>query len=167
MSEEITIREATHADVPRIQSVARETWTHTYEGIIPPGVQDQALATWYSSDSLVGQISGQGNLLSVAEVDGVCIGFAQFFRRSEDVAELARIYILPAHQGKGIGARLLERGSSWLKAAGVRRLTVEVEELNPIARRFYEHQGFQEVERRQEVMFGHQLSTVSYERPVQ
>ena len=45
------------------------------------------------------------------------------------------------HHGRTIGTQLLEEGLVWLRRAGISRLTVEVEEENPIGRRFYEAQG--------------------------
>jgi GNAT superfamily N-acetyltransferase len=167
MIAKVTIREATDDDVISIQRIARETWAFTYEGIIPPDVQERALESWYSTTSISSQIPHAGNLLLLAEAERASVGFAQFFRRSGDVAELARIYVLPNHQGTGIGSSLLESGLKWLRVLGVRRLTVDVEELNPIGRGFYAHRGFKELGVQREDLFGHERSTVSCELVVE
>jgi GNAT superfamily N-acetyltransferase len=166
VSADVLGRAAVKADLAAIQRIARQTWASTYAGVIPTDVQQQALAVWYSTDSLCYQLSDGNNMLLVAELEGIAIGFAQFFLRPERSAKLARIYVLPNQQGKGIGSQLLETGLEWLRGAGVRRLTVDVEELNPSGRRFYEHRGFQEIGTRQDDLFGLKLSTVSYELAV-
>jgi ribosomal protein S18 acetylase RimI-like enzyme len=163
MIAEATIREATAADVGAIQQIAHETWSSTYEGIIPRDVQQRALASWYATASLANQIELAGSLLLLAETKETAVGFAQFTVRPGELGELARIYVLPSYQGTGIGSRLLERGLTWLRALGVRRLIVEVEELNPIGRGFYDHHGFTELRVHKEDLFGHELSTVTCE----
>lgn len=65
-----------------------------------------------------------------------------------DEAELLTIVIDPAHQGRGIGARLLQTLCDTLKSKGVARLFLEVAEDNPAARALYAKLGFSEDGRR-------------------
>ena len=166
MHETVGIRRASEADIPAIQRVARATWAFTYTGILPLEVQENAISAWYSGPALARQIAATNGLFLVAEADDACLAFAQFVRRPGDSAELARIYVLPMHHGRTIGTQLLEEGLVWLRRAGISRLTVEVEEENPIGRRFYERKGFVEVGRSTQHVFDHDLSSISYERAV-
>jgi ribosomal protein S18 acetylase RimI-like enzyme len=166
MTATVVIREATEADIPAIQRVARETWAFTYEGVIPPEIQELALSSWYSCSALSRQIHAKTNLFIVAETGATCLAFAEFVVQAGDAAELVRIYVLPARHGHSIGTQLLEEGLSWLRRAGIPRLTVDVEEQNPIGRLFYERKGFAEVSKSMQKLFGHELCTVSYERVV-
>lgn len=161
----LAIREATEGDIPSIQDVAREAWRFAYERIIPPHIQDRALASWYSDESLARQIPAETNLLLVAEAHDL-VGFAQFVKLPDGRGQLARIYVRPAHHRKGAGSALLEEGLRWLERIGVRRLSVDVEELNPIGRAFYDRTGFEETARSEQDLFGHGLSIVTYERDV-
>lgn len=163
----VAIREATEADIEAIQQIARETWSFTYRGVIPPHIQDQAMNNWYESASLAAQIPASTNLLLIAQSSADrSIGFAQFVQHSADLGELTRIYVLPAHHGEGVGFRLFQEGLVWLHDLGVQTLMVEVEELNPIGRRFYERNGFKEIGKTTQDIFGHPLSTVRYQRGV-
>ena len=94
------------------------------------------------------------------------LGFAQFVRRSDESAELTRIYVLPAQHNRGLGSRLLEAGLHRLKTMGGRLLTVAVERENAVGRRFYQRQGFAEVGERRVELHGHSLALVEFHRPI-
>lgn len=167
MDDGVEIREATEADLGAIQQIARETWSFTYDGVIPPDIQDQAMNSWYESASLAAQIPASSNLLLLADSPPKrSIGFAQFVQHSAELGELTRIYVLPAHHGQGVGFRLFQEGLAWLHDLGVQTLLVDVEELNPLGRRFYERNGFKEIGKTTQDIFGHSLSTVRYQRGV-
>ncbi|KSW14014.1 GNAT family N-acetyltransferase [Cellulomonas sp. B6] len=70
--------------------------------------------------------------LVVAEVDGTPAGFA-----GTSDGELAMLFVDPAHQGRGVGGRLL---AHVVHEQGVTR--VDVNEQNVAARAFYERHGF-------------------------
>ncbi len=137
-----TVRFASAADVAAIQSVARQTWARTYAGLIPEQVQSRLLGSWYSGISLERAIASENSWFIVSELNSEIVGFAQFVLRSDGLGELTRIYVLPKHQGKGIGMQLLKSGVQALKERGVRDLRVVVERDNQIGRRFYESRGF-------------------------
>ena len=162
------VREAQVSDIAVIQGIARETWAETYEGVIPPEVQELALASWYATDSIKSQLNAnRGTFLVAEDPAGACIGFAQFVRHPDGLGELTRIYVLPSRHGEGFGFHLLQAGLSWLRGQGVRTLVVAVEEQNPSGRRFYERNGFTEHRTQTDEMFGHELATVVYRRAVE
>lgn len=62
-----------------------------------------------------------------------------------DEAHLLNVGIARAHQGQGHGARLLERIIGDARAAGARRLLLEVRPSNRQAVDFYRHFGFHQI----------------------
>jgi len=54
---------------------------------------------------------------------------------------VADIFVVPAHQGRGLGRSLLMRAAAWARAAGERQIGLTVSEGNP-ARRLYASAGF-------------------------
>jgi hypothetical protein len=90
-------------DLSKVERVARTTWPVAYAGIIPDAVQRRLLDRWHSPESLRSTLAAQGSSFFVAESRGDVIGFAQFVRRSAELVELTRIYVLPDRQRSGIG----------------------------------------------------------------
>ncbi len=66
----------------------------------------------------------------------------RFKREVDIIAELEHPYVLPAFQGQGIGARLLDLA----KRLSPRRLRLRTFQANRPARDFYEARGFLAVE---------------------
>jgi RimJ/RimL family protein N-acetyltransferase len=58
------------------------------------------------------------------------------------VVMLRSLAVLPAHQGRGIGQRLLDAAVAETRARGARRLRLRVLGPNAAARRLYEACGF-------------------------
>ncbi|GGB45992.1 hypothetical protein GCM10011409_24420 [Lentibacillus populi] len=104
------IRSMQKEDIPYVQHVAKTSWNSTYEGIIPRKVQENFLQAAYNDDRM--EMRLQRSFLYVAKVDGKIAGFVKFSPVNEEgKAELGAIYLLPAHQGNGIGSALLKRGN--------------------------------------------------------
>ncbi len=150
------LRTARSEEVGAIQAVARESWEATYSVIILPEIQASFIAEVYSPQSLNHSISreGQDHWFRVAEeisVNPAIIGFAEVHLRPAIApdAELARIYVRPGYQKKGVGKALLEALIEELRALrpGLRpprlRLSVAAENHQAIA--FNEQRGFQYV----------------------
>ncbi len=146
----IEIREAIIDEIRGIQSVARKTWDHTYRETIPEGVRREFVSQAYSADSLARRIGS--NVFLVAASDERVLGFADFRRHSETAVELAAIYVLPAMQGRGIGARLLEAGI--VRLAPDTKVVLRVEQDNVQAQLFYEAHGFSRVAEHTEELYG-------------
>lgn len=135
-------RPATQMDLEQIRYVAKQTWSLTYNGIIPEKIQEKLLDTWYSLDQLKRVLEQENTRLYVFEARSEIVGFAQFVIRRDGLGQLARIYVLPAYQGMGVGKAILYKGLMFLKERGVRELRVVVERKNTIGKRFYEGVGF-------------------------
>jgi ribosomal protein S18 acetylase RimI-like enzyme len=139
---EYYVRPATSADVPAIGRVARETWRITYAQSIAPHNQQRVLERSYTDAALVAALQMAQSWFFVAVSGEEVLGFAQFLRRGDGHGELVRIYVLPAHQRRGIGRALLQAGVHAMARAGIHRCYVSVEVDNAPAIAFYQHFGF-------------------------
>jgi len=152
-----SVHRMTHGDIKQVQSVAKNSWNSTYEGIIPQEIQDSFLKTAYSDEMMLRRY--QNSIVLVAKYDEKVIGFANFTKvNSDGISELAAIYLLAPYQGKGIGSSLLQEGISIL--AGVKEIFINVEKDNIVGRNFYEAKGFTTVNELDENFNGHILKTV-------
>lgn len=115
------IRSAHAHESSRIAEIHAQTAIAAYAHIFPdqPFPRAETETRWR-------EFAGQ---ILVAVDDEIIVGFVAF-----DARELHALYVLPSHQGGGVGARLLE------KAGEVKLLWVLRE--NHDARRFYEAQGW-------------------------
>jgi ribosomal protein S18 acetylase RimI-like enzyme len=66
---------------------------------------------------------------------------------------LQAIAILPEYRGKGLARQLLGKAESVAKDAGANRIALQVEEVNEVAFRTYQSNGYVEVDRRPYVHF--------------
>ncbi|WP_370044533.1 N-acetyltransferase family protein [Lysinibacillus sp. RC79] len=139
-----------------VQEIAKKSWHHTYEGIIPHEIQNRFLQVAYSRDRLLDRI--ENSLFLVAILDESIVGFANFSNVVDGEAELYSIYLLPETQGKGIGTALLQEGIKMLP--DLTSLLVCVEKENTIGMNFYQAKGFKKIEEFDELFDGHLLKTV-------
>ncbi|WP_100372243.1 GNAT family N-acetyltransferase [Bacillus sp. FJAT-45037] len=154
MVNEMVIRRAELKDIPEIQKVAKVTWNHTYEGLIPRLIQDKFINSAYSDENMPLRV--EKTLLFVAVLNGKVVGFSNFFLRDSQ-AELGAIYIYPQEHSKGIGTKLLDAGINELD--NVSNIFVEVEVGNKVGEDFYEAKGFDLVEEYEDEIYGHKLMT--------
>jgi len=66
---------------------------------------------------------------------------------------LQAIAILPQHRGKGLARQLLGKAESVAKDSGTNRIALQVEEVNEVAFKTYQRNGYIEVDRRPYVYF--------------
>lgn len=152
----VEVRDAGVDDAREIKSVARTTWDHTYRDTIPEDVRAAFVDQAYSADSLRRRIESKVFLVA-AEGEEV-LGFADFRPLSDTEAGLAAIYVLPAMQGRGIGARLLEAGIGAFPSRT--RFVLRVEQDNALAQRFYEAHGFRRTGVHTDAFYGHEVHEV-------
>lgn len=148
-TEPITIVLAQPEDVPALQATAAASWWATYGAYLAASFIEDFLARAYSQPSLLGQIADPTRYFLVARDAGRVIGFGQVGptlprRDAAPVApaDLYRLYLLPAYQRRGIGARLLAELEAWLRDHGYPYYGAYVHERNAPAQHFYTAQGF-------------------------
>ncbi len=156
----VRVRRAVEDDLDAILSVGHRTWPATYEPIAGADYVAMGLAKWWSAESTLPAI--QAGRMTVAEVDGEVVGVASAGPHEGHLV-LWKLYVLPEHQGEGIGARLLEA-----VVEAVRGIYPEIRlgyiDGNEQARAFYTHKGFVEVDR--EPGSGGLPDTIWMSRPV-
>jgi ribosomal protein S18 acetylase RimI-like enzyme len=83
----------------------------------------------------------------VADADGRVIGYVMLHQSSplashSHVLEINGLAVDPAHQGHGVGRRLVQEAKGEAKRRGARKLSLRVLSQNVAARRLYESSGF-------------------------
>jgi ribosomal protein S18 acetylase RimI-like enzyme len=141
------IRPADLNDASALAEVRVRTWQQAYQAQIPDTVLD-ALSVDRRAGQWRARLSEQAAEMSVSvavknvAVVGFCwVGRSRDEDASDSTGELFTIYVLPQHQGLGIGQSLMAQGVESLKVAGFQDALLWVLESNTSARRFYERQG--------------------------
>ncbi len=139
----LAIRTATLADIPTIISLAEATWEPTYRFIISREQIDYMYRVIYTPASLRRQMAEEQHTFLLAYSDGHPAGYASFSRLAgaEAVFKMHKIYLLPSHQGQGMGQHLIEAVEGAVREAGGQALELNVNRYNP-AIAFYERRGF-------------------------
>lgn len=78
----------------------------------------------------------------VAREDGVAIACGALRRHDGGIGEVKRMYTRPAHQGRGVGGRILSAIEALARAEGISRLVLETGDRHAAAWRVYERGGF-------------------------
>ena len=138
---EYELRIPTSADVEAITRVHVDSWRETYGGMLPESffgeeLVEQRRRMWTAN---LRSVSPEWNL-RVAESDAGLVGLAlagPAHGESPRARELHLIYVLLAHQGKGLGQRLLD------SALGADPAVLWVEKTNERAQDFYRRNGFE------------------------
>lgn len=117
----MNIRRATVADIAAIRRMADKAFRHTYRDILTPGQMEYMMEWMYSVESLQRQMTVEGHMYDIltTDADGD-VGYVAYNRESAEadgsvLFHLQKIYVLPEHQGKGLGAVLLERAETMMR----------------------------------------------------
>lgn len=139
----MTVRPATGDDLNAVLSVGRHTWPATYEPIAGADYVQLGLAKWWTAEATIPAI--RAGRVTVAEVDGEVVGMASI---GPDHGQLVlwKLYVLPGHQGCGIGSALM---ASVVARASADYVEIRLSYLdgNSAAESFYRAKGFTETHR--------------------
>ena len=166
----ITMRRASAADAGAIARVYVQTWRATYRGQLPGRVlrnlsEIRETLQWWTSLCTAGADSA----IYVA-VDGArgVVGFAAAGRerkgRRRRRAEVYTLYVLPSHQRRGLGRRLVASATRRLGERGFESLIIWVLASNP-ARAFYETLGGRPAGARTIRVGGRHVQEIAYAWP--
>ena len=135
-----TVRPATPDDAAGIGPCHLACWRETYAGLLSPAFFASRTTERFAANWARMLADPATAAVTVAEVDGEVVGFAQAVPSRDDppvrAEELATLYLRAAHHGSGLGQALLDA------VLGDRPASLWVAEENPRARRFYERNGF-------------------------
>jgi ribosomal protein S18 acetylase RimI-like enzyme len=145
----VRIERANVADVPHIKQVLSETWRATYSSYLSQATVNTVTSVLHDPKQLAAEIQNPRIVFCVAKMsDGAIIGLITVGQLTDAAVMLARLYVHPHYQHRGIGSQLLQAGSSAFPTA--RTIRLEVEEQNHAAVTFYQHHGFHAIERKEE-----------------
>lgn len=142
------IREATVNDIPQISKVAAITYRHTFTPAYDNPDDIESVIQKTRSEIYFLNIIDSTTIL-VIEQNHTIIGYASISevenyidQAKEGDQKLSAIYILPEHQGKGHGKKLLAETLDHPRAKQANRVFLEVWASNEKALRLYQTQGF-------------------------
>ena len=149
---ETTIRKAGKADARVLAALSAETFTAAFVHMYAPDDLKRFLRSAYSLRKTRRLLTDPAMGVWLLEAAGLPVGYAVAGPCSlpnpavtPTCGELKRLYILPAWQGGGRGARLLETALAWLERDGPRTLWLGVYSENFGAQRLYERHDFEKV----------------------
>ena len=167
VSADLVIRGAVPGDAAAISTVHRESWRTTYAGILPLEViareagrkTEESWRRW-----LERQDSLSATLVAELPGDGI-VGFSFCGGARSPVegleAEIYALYVLQAHQRRGIGRELVRASARHFVRHGLFGFYLWVLKANR-ARLFYEALGGEAAAEKTERLGGHPFNEVAY-----
>lgn len=134
------IRPAVWQEAEDTRRVLVETWHDTYDSLLGSERVAEITNRWHAVDVLAEQIGSPDALFLVAEHSGRLIGHAFARMLEPGVVSLSRLYVLPAWQRQGLGARML--GAVVERHPGAARMRLNVKAENGKGVAFYCRHGF-------------------------
>src|SRR5579871_786304 len=141
----LNVREAALHEADAIGAVHVAAWRETYRGLIPDAILetlDTAARVRYWRSIL--EDASSPVRIFVAESDEGVVGFScggpERTGRTDYTSDLYAIYVLQRAHGRGLGRRLFEAVTEYLRGTGHRSMIVWVLERNP-ACGFYQAMG--------------------------
>jgi len=168
----IALRPALPADALELGALHVASWQETYAGLLPKAMlaeqSAEARAAMWASVLADPDAFGDAALF-VAEEDGQILGFASCADQRDPAlaqagfgGEIGAIYVLRAHQGKGIGRLLMTAIARALSERGYQAASLWVLEQNVAARAFYDRLGGTTVAKRSEPLPDATLTELAY-----
>lgn len=139
----LEIIDAQESHYPIIQSLAQQTWPHTFGKILSPDQIKYMLEWMYSISSIKDQVENKGHNYILVKTNNDFVGYASYelnYNKSTST-KLHKIYVLPQLQGTGAGKFLMTEVIKRTAAAKNRNLLLNVNRDNT-AVGFYEKIGF-------------------------
>jgi ribosomal protein S18 acetylase RimI-like enzyme len=156
----IELRAALPDEVDTLLAIQREAAVGAYAHIYPPErypfPDDAVREVWAEA------LSDPEVEVYVAEVDGEPAGAVSVGR-----GFLSTLYVLPAHQGRGVGSALHDLALDRLRALGSEEARLWTLEGNDAGRKFYERRGWSLTDETRVVPYPPNPIDVQYARPLE
>lgn len=137
----VTIENGCKEDIQLIQHLASKVWEPTYREILSSEQLEYMFEMMYSSEALQRQME-EGQHFLICYDDEVPLAFASFQSQpNASKVKIHKLYVLTEAQGKGLGRVLLNEVATHAKAAGIPKITLNVNRYNK-AFEFYTKEGF-------------------------
>jgi GNAT superfamily N-acetyltransferase len=128
-------------DAKLIREIALDAWIDTYKPILSKEQLNYMFEKWYSIVELEKLIDSKEQIFTIAYYNKIAIGFAAYSIVETSKFKLNKIYVLPAYQGKKLGASLLIEIETVCKHNGAKILQLNVNRFNK-AKDFYLAMGY-------------------------
>jgi ribosomal protein S18 acetylase RimI-like enzyme len=155
----VNVRPAGPDEADTLLAIQREAAVDAFAHIYPPErypfPDDAVREVWAEA------LSDPGVEVYVAEVDGVPAGAV-----SVGKGFLSTLYVLPAHQGSGLGSALHDLAVERLREQGFDEARLWTLEGNDSGRRFYERRGWSLTDETRVVPYPPNPIDVQYARPL-
>jgi ribosomal protein S18 acetylase RimI-like enzyme len=144
----ITYRDATTADGPELDALARAIWLETFERGSSPEDAEAYLAIAYGPNgALLRHLADPAYRFRVATAEERIIGYAKINEpwlpdAEAGALQLSQLYVVSAWQGRDVAQALMNWAIDSARAERASALLLTVWEENRRARRFYERIGF-------------------------
>jgi len=136
-----SVRAATDADDSGIREVRRRTWHDAYDEIWGPETIEAFFGGRVEMRTEREVSWRNQHVHLVAETKGQIVAVAASGVHRDGEGELRIFYVLPEHQGEGLGRRLWDETLWALRECGCDAMCLWALERNLGARRFYERRG--------------------------
>jgi GNAT superfamily N-acetyltransferase len=140
--ETVIIRTATPADFPAIREVAKLSRLHSFKHFMTEDEVEEEVQHYYNDAVLNGILNNPANAIYLAELGNTLLGYLSVLPKDrKGRPRLLQFYVRPENQRRGVGQMLFERGTAFLRQAGVKEMFISTVAENTMGRRFYEKKG--------------------------
>ena len=137
----LTYHVASHKDIPKLRALAEQIWRASYVEMLSPAQMDYMLLWMYSAEKIWQELS-LGVHWEIVRLGGEDAGYLALTFEADGIAKLDKLYLLPAHHGRGFGQQMLARAAAIAEKNGAREIRLQVNKGNLRALRAYEKFGF-------------------------
>lgn len=148
-SNHLTFRECTVSDLDTLIQISKDTFIAAFEAENEPEDFREYIASAFSREQLKKELLNVDSQFYFVFENMDLVGYfkvnsgqAQTDVKDKNSLELERIYVVDGHQGKGIGAWMLQQIINLAKHKDMAYVWLGVWEHNPGAIRFYQKHGF-------------------------
>ena len=141
----LTFHAATEADIPMLSSLAERIWRESYAGVITAEQMAYMLSWMYSEETIRRELA-EGVCWELVRLDSEAVGYLSVTFGAAGVAKLNKLYLLPEHQGRGLGQQMIARVLALAVDRGAEEVRLQVNKANVRAQRAYERAGFVRIE---------------------
>jgi len=138
----LAIRSASEVEIPALRALAERVWRVSYAEMLTSAQIDYMLAWMYAPETIAREMK-EGAIWESAWIEDELIGFHSCTLEPEQQrVKLNKLYVLPEHQGYGLGQQLLHRVHALAGRRGAKQVWLQVNKQNVRAIRAYERAGY-------------------------
>jgi ribosomal protein S18 acetylase RimI-like enzyme len=159
----IEYRKAKPGDAPAIRSFLEKVWYATYTGLLPVPVIQKGIEKWFAISFLAKQAEDPELFFLLAIEADEIIGLTTARMLDAETMNIARLYIHPDYQGRGLGSLLMQKAMESLTGS-FQKIRLGVIQGNQKAISFYQHKGFIQTGSETEDIAGYPLVVLIMEK---